>query len=207
VTLRPSFFRHGLGLGLHEAGQLKVADAVAVSLRVPEDKSLLVQVIPKGAKDENTKIPALVQPAAQSGYDDIVVAFPKSGVYFVRVFTAKRGTVGSGWDYALEYQVEARAAAKGGELPTAYTLFQDQRCRLHGPFTAALKAGAPQEFKLAVPGASKVVVNTGGKSLPLEEREGVFVGEVVPVAGEVAVAASFPDQPGTFKRLLKYEAK
>jgi transglutaminase-like putative cysteine protease len=205
AMVRPAFFRHGLGLGLHEQGQVRVKDAFVFSVRVPDGASLLPQVVIKGAKDE-AQVNALVQCYPKGGFQDICVGFPKAGTYFVRVFAGKHGSTSGPWDWALEYQAEARVAAKGGGVPKSYPAFQDKRCHVYAPLTATLRAG-PHTFKLSVPGATRVAVQTGGRFRLLPENGGVFEAEAEVVEGEVIVGAEFPDRPGTYQRMLKYEAR
>ena len=200
VRLKPAFFLCGLQIDSHPKGVIQAGNQVVVTLRAPLEALLIARLEQGGRKLDQS----LTFVQKESGKYTICAVFPTAGQYVLRLYAKQNHEPGS-YDWALDYQVEARTGmGRASGFPLTYKGFDEHGVYLHQPLMGRLKAGRAQEFKLTVPNAIDVAVVAGANWLHLQRRGQRFEGKLNPVPrGKVGVYAKFPGQ-SSFSGLLEY---
>jgi transglutaminase-like putative cysteine protease len=198
--LLPGYFRFGLQIGNAAQPALTVRDSLLVTLEAPVDTVIKARTFPLGNLADSKD--ALVQVRGRTV--EIRAAFPGAGAYGLQIGAGKKGEASKESTLAMTYRVDA----KGGNcyLPAVYAKSRDAAYLYH-PLTERVPAGKPQAFVVSVPNAAKVVVVSGGKNLPLQKRGDLFASELSLKAGDILVAAFFPDNLKNGPALYKFVAE
>jgi hypothetical protein len=199
--LRPAFFRYDLKVGSAPQPTLGARDMVFVTLETPADVALTAYTRKMTSRDGRHD--ALVQ--RRDGVVEILAPTPGNGAYELLVFARKKDEDQEKGEWVMSYRVDAKGDNNAVALPQVYADFLG-KAYLHYPLTASVAAGKMQSFAISVPDATKVVIRNNGKQSPLAKQGDMFVGSVALEAGEVLVAATFPDDTQQ-RYLLKYTAK
>jgi hypothetical protein len=202
--LRAGFFRLGLQIGNGAQPVLTVQDSLLVTLKAPADIEVDAKVSPLGKRGD--WVPTFVQ--LRDRNVEVRAVLPGAGSYELHILAKKKGEKTGGFVVpAITYRVEAKGGHSADYFPTLYPKAREHDAYLYYPLTKRVAAGKPQAFVLSVPNAAKVVVVSGGKNLPLQKRGDLFVGELSLSAGDILVAAFFPDNLKNGPALYKFVAE
>jgi hypothetical protein len=184
---------------------LNIEDKAQIVLKAPVSEDVIVGATLIYNRQE-VKGP-YVMTQRQGENVEITASAPLAGTFTLRVAAARKV---DGKTKQAEVVVDYRLVAKKGDqetgvLPLLADLFTERKCYLYGPLTGVLDTSKPTPFKVAVPGALKVFVTTGGMTKELEGKDGVYSGEVMLQPGDVFLAATF--EPDKLRPLVGYKAK
>jgi hypothetical protein len=202
---RPGAYSLGVQVWPHGTGVLEVHDSVLVRAKTPRELNVMGLLtvgsfaFPQGLVME--------QRDPESGDTDVYAVLPRKGAYLLRVFAGKGDPTKEYPTAVAEYRVEAKAG-KGDSFRLAllWPGFREKKCYLHEPVGGILKAGKTT-FRIRVPGAKQVGVGHGKTFTPLQGKDGVYSGEVDVPAGDLLVAAEFPDRANFYVGLVSYKAE
>ena len=193
-------FAYGIRPVSHPACAVNAVSSLTVTLAVPAGTSLTAQLRQQGqdvgaqyvfAQRDNTNCA-------------VSVVFPRAGDYNLRVF-ARTGE--GAFVPVVDYAVTASGGSADASFPNAFSRFRDCGAEVVEPSIGTLTANTAQTFRLDVPGASEVWVQTGAQKVKLSRDGDWFTGPVTLSSGNVTVWSVFPDNPGKLCGLLKYAAK
>ncbi|MCZ6730800.1 MAG: hypothetical protein O7C61_13940 [SAR324 cluster bacterium] len=197
--LKPGFFRHGLELGSHLQGTITTGAKLDTVLGVPPAVWLHAELRTEGRRLGKS----LVFCQREEERYKLRVAFPRSGVYTLRIFANASGPP-EPFEWVMDYRVRAvRGAGGQAGYPIPYAAFSERGATLRKPFQRLLRAGQTHRFGIRVPGVMEVALLAGGQWIPLEERDGEFSGKVAVPKGRIMLAAKQP-QGKKFDVLLEY---
>jgi hypothetical protein len=202
VFVKPGFFRHELKIASHPEGVIRANAYVTVTLLPPPDVLLLVHL----EEGKRTLEEPLTFIQKEADRHTIQAVFPRPGDYLLKVFATRTGN-SSGYEWALDYKIEARGGLQEPfEFPETLWAFRERGAYLYGPMEGRLQPGTRPRFKLKVPGAEAVAVVVGDKPSPLRKQGELFEGQVLIDQGEVKVRAQFPGG-NWYDFLLRYRAE
>jgi hypothetical protein len=137
---------------------------------------------------------------------EVLCAFPAPGSYTLNVYAKKVSEPGS-YSSALQYTVNVENGAGPDCLfPASYSNYCTRGVTLTSPLARRLKAGTSVDFSLAIAGAEKVAVVSGGKWTYLEKKDAQWTGAAAVAPGAVQVCAKCAGGP-SFEGILGYEAR
>ncbi len=200
--VQPAFFEHDLRLVSHGRSKIEADDSLAIVIGAPEDTLVLASMSQNGWGLEEGHT------FAQRGPDGFVIraAFPAPGNYVLRIFARRRNARTQEYESAVDYIVRAKRSTDR-IFPKMYVSFQERGCYLTSPISGILKADAPVEFRVRIPGAEDVVVGVNGLARHLGRAgDGAFAGKVVVERGQAAVFGRFPGSK-RYEGLLLYEVR
>lgn len=194
-------FAYGVKPVSHPDCALAAGGSLTVTLAVPAGVSLTAQLRSHGQAVGEQYV------FAQRDKDNyaVSVAFPHPGDYNLRVFAHRAPD--AAFTPVVDYAVAASAGTEAACFPKAWTRFRDSGAEVVEPSMGTLTAGADQNFRLDVPGATDVWVQTGGQKFKLTRQGDWFTGPIMIAVGDTTVWSDFPDSPGKLCGLLKYTAK
>jgi hypothetical protein len=197
--VRPGFFEHGLELDSHPSSEFEALDTAEVTLRAPEETTLLAQLI----RDGEPLGADLTFVQKDGGRAIVRAAFPSTGTYILRLFAKRKSDAGmAGW--VLDYRIKARKTGrKTRTFPETYQDFMDRDGFLESPMQGRLKSGELVHFQIRIPGAENAMISQGKRWIELRKSGRGFEGDVAAMQGEIHVFAKFPGEK-QYSGLLKY---
>jgi len=201
VYLRPAAFRSEIKVKSHPQGHFSTAGEALLTLSASPDALLLAKLETGGRE-----LPGLAMVQRRGKGVQIHAHFPRPGTYSLSLFAKDRTESGS-YSWALEYRIEARRGYSGtAGFPEIFGAFTERAAYLFTPMSGTLPRGQQQEFRLEVPGASRVMVIVGEEWIPLRQDGDTFSGDIEIRGREVGVYAQFPGDE-EFSGLLKYATR
>jgi hypothetical protein len=175
-----------------------------VTLKAPADTEVDAKLSLLGKRGD--WLPTFIQVRERTV--EVRAILPGAGSYELHIVANKKGEKRDEFVVPpLTYRVEAKGGNSAEYFPTLYTKAREHDAYLYYPLRKRVPAGKPQSFVVSVPEATKVVVVSGGKNLPLQKRGDLFVGELSLTAGEIRLAAFFSDNLKTGPALYQFFAE
>jgi len=195
----PPFFEYGLDFDSHTEGVIEVDHQLTVTLQVPADILLSVEL-----RQDDQKLLEWLTFAQRKGEKyQVDAVFPHAGDYILRIFAERKGDDGI-FEWMLDYKIRvSEGLPETVGFPETYRDFLGEEVYLYSPKAGYLESGSIQLFKLRVPRAESVVVIVNNKWHHLVKQGELFEGRVTIMTGEIMVAAKFPDREH-YHRLLGY---
>lgn len=148
---------------------------------------------------------AIAQPL-QGGSTQVLARLTNPGDYTVEIFMDNPGRPHE-YRHVLSYPFSlANAAPASPPFPKTYQSFQDSQATLQSPLDGQLKPGQRVHFRLSVPNAEKVFIQTGGAFVALNKAEQSFSGDITVKRGYLLVLANTPVKD-EFRSLMKYRVE
>ncbi|MCL0076851.1 hypothetical protein M1O12_02355 [Dehalococcoidia bacterium] len=194
-----AFFEYGLDFDSHTQGIIEVDYQLTVTLQVPENILLLVEL-----SQDDQELPRRLTFIQRKGdIYQIDAVFPQAGEYILRFFAGKKQENVS-FEWALDYKIIVSEGMTGPiGFPKTFGTFHEREVFLYTPRSGYLQSGTTEQFKLRVPGAQSVAVRIGDQRHHLTKYADLFKGVVDIVKGQIVVVVRFPDDPHCYF-VLKY---
>ena len=198
----PGFFLNGLELESHTTATIETGGDLGLTLTSPEAVGITAK-LQRGGQDVPGEM-AFAQREDRRVH--VYCLFPQPGTYTLLIFARPLASEGD-YDEAIEYRVHATEACQAGaSCPLVYDAFRQAGACLVAPLYGCLEAGTQEQFDLTVPGATDVVVISGGAWTRLTANGDRDDGVADIAVGKVTVCAQFPGKDG-YSGVAEYEAE
>lgn len=199
ANLRPTFFKHNIGLESHHEGSIVADEKVTIELNCPSNTLLTYNL----EKDNTALTDTLGFIQRRDKTVTINVVFPSTGNYTLLIYAKEEGDEGN-YFFAFDYTIDVlKAASESTGFPRAYTTFY-KHCYLFSPLEGTLEAGKTYNFKISAETAKDAALVIDEEWVFLDKKGDIFSKRItIPEGKEAGIYAKFPGQTN-YSGLLTY---
>jgi transglutaminase/protease-like cytokinesis protein 3 len=203
VHLNSTFFKYKLALDSHKQELISVKNELTLTLVAPDNVVFTTSLSQKNGQELSD---SLTFSQRKDNRLVIKAIFPHQGKFDLTLFAKDKAKSGN-YSQVLKYVVQAsQSPTEQIEFPQTFGRFKTSGAYLYIPMIYQLKSGQTYQFKIKVPGASKVAVVNGKNWHHLDNHNQTFSGSVPINSGKIRLFAKFPDK-SNYSGLVQFKGK
>ena len=164
--LYEGFFKYEIKTAKAEEKVLHITDELTHSLIAPVGVAMCAELRQDGHKVEGQYV--FSQRGAKN-YEFYAIT-PRPGTYILRLLGRPANSQQLLWECIADYKVDAKSGKADGSFPFAWDEFQLKQGYVFSPSSGTLNTDRPQFFKVYMPNALSVGIQTGGQIIALDHR-------------------------------------